>query len=155
MKLMKAALAASAFWPFASYAVLGGAPGANAGANAGATARSMLQSAAPRNSASAAPYTMHASEDADGVTIHEFALPTNVVFAVSWQGPVRPDMRVLLGSYFPAFANAGASQTRGAGPLVEHSGDFHIESAGRPGHVFGKAYLPRLVPANVRVDQLP
>ena len=152
MKLIKAALAASAFWPLASYAVLGGAPGANAGA----TARSMLPSAAPRNtSASAAPYTMHATEDADGVTIHEYALPTNVVFAVSWQGPVRPDMRALLGSYFPAFVNAGASQTRGAGPLVEHSGDFHIESAGRPGHAFGKAYLPRLVPANVRVDQLP
>ncbi|MFM0592833.1 MULTISPECIES: DUF2844 domain-containing protein [Paraburkholderia] len=152
MKLVKAALAASAFWPLASYAVLGGSPGANTGV----TARSMLQAAAPRNaSAAAASYTMRESEDADGVTIHEYALPTNVVFAVSWQGPVRPDMRALLGSYFPNFANGGASQTRGAGPMVEHSGDFHLESAGRAGHFFGKAYLPRLVPANVRVDQLP
>lgn len=144
MKFVKAALAASAFWPLASYAVLGGAP-----TDAGATARSMLQSAA------VAPYTMRESEDADGVTIHEYALPTNVVFAVTWQGPVRPDMRALLGSYFPNFTNAGASQTRGAGPMVEHSGDFHIESAGRAGHFFGRAVLPRLVPANVRVDQLP
>ncbi|PQV52552.1 DUF2844 domain-containing protein [Paraburkholderia sp. BL21I4N1] len=149
MKFVKAALAASAFWPLSSYAVLGGAPSVNADANAAATARSMLQSAAVE------PYTMRESEDADGVTIHEYALPTNVVFAVTWQGPVRPDMRALLGSYFPNFANAGTSQARGAGPMVERSGDFHIESAGRAGHFFGKAVLPRLVPANVRVDQLP
>ena len=51
--------------------------------------------------ASTTAYTVRESHDTDGVTIREYVLPTNVVFAVTWQGPVRPDMTALLGSYFP------------------------------------------------------
>ena len=155
MRFLKIAMLAATLLPLSSYAALGGAPGA--GASSVVMLRATPQSAAAASAAqpsSAAPYSMHQSLDANGVTIREYVLPGNVVFAVTWQGPVRPDMSVLLGSYFPNFANTAEGRVRGAGPLVEHSGDFHIESAGRPGHFFGKAYLPRLVPANVRVDQL-
>nr|WKF58574.1 hypothetical protein HUO10_003074 [Paraburkholderia busanensis] len=160
MKFVKIALAIVAISPCAAYAVLGGAPGAGTPDNtSGATARSMLQSASARNAAApaagTASYTLRETSGADGVTIHEYVLPGNVVFAVTWQGPVRPDMSALLGSYFPNFVDAGAKRAHGIGPMVEHNGDFHIESAGRNGHFFGKAYLPRLVPADVRMDRLP
>ena len=149
MNFLKLALAVAGMLPLASYAALGGAPGT------GAASQSVLRSAVSLNaSAAATPYTMRTTSGADGVTIHEYVLPSNVVFAVTWQGPVRPDMSALLGSYFPNFTNAAAQRTRGAGPMIEHNGDFHIESAGRAGRFFGKAYLPRLVPINVRVEQL-
>lgn len=149
MILVKAALAVAGVMPLASYAALGGAP------SIGSASPAMLRSAASINpSAATTPYTTHEAHGTDGVAIHEYVLPDNVVFAVTWQGPVRPDMNVLLGSYFPNFANAAAQRARGAGPLIERGTDLYIESAGRSGRFTGKAYLPRLVPAGVRVEQL-
>ncbi|MFM0156782.1 DUF2844 domain-containing protein [Paraburkholderia sediminicola] len=148
MRFVKIVLAVSALSPLASYAALGGAPGT------GSAPQTLLRSATPNSSSAAAAYTLRESRDADGVAIREYVLPTNVVFAVTWQGPVRPDMSVLLGSYLPNFASASQTHARGTGPLIEHNSGFHVESAGRPGYFFGKAYLPRLVPANVRVDEL-
>jgi hypothetical protein len=149
MTFVKLALAIAGLLPLASYAALGGAP------SIGAASQPLLRSAVSVNpSASPAPYTMREAHGADGVTVHEYVLPGNVVFAVTWQGPVRPDMNALLGSYFPNFANTAAQGAHGAGPLIGRSGDVHIESAGRSGHFVGKAYLARLVPANVRVEQL-
>lgn len=148
MRFVKIALAAAALLPLASYAALGGAPGT------GSAPQMLLRSTTPNPSSATAAYTVRKSRDADGVTIREYVLPTNVVFAVTWQGPVRPDMAALLGSYFPNAVSAGAGRARGTGPLIERNDDFQIESAGRAGNFFGKAVLPRLVPANVRADDL-
>lgn len=149
MRLMKSVLALAALYPLASHATLGSAPGANT--YAAAAARSLLQ---PATAATASSYTVRKATGRDGVTIREYVLPSNVVFAVTWQGPVRPDMTALLGSYFPNFANTDDGRPRGTGPLVRHDSDFHIESAGHAGYFFGKAYLPRLVPAGVQVEDL-
>ncbi|WP_025601207.1 DUF2844 domain-containing protein [Burkholderia sp. WSM2230] len=149
MKLLKAALAVALMLPLASHAALGGAP--SAGAASQAWLRSAAAVAAPIASAS---YRVHEARDADGVTIREYALPSNVVFAVAWQGPVRPDMNALLGNYFHRAASAGAGKARGTGPFIDRSDDFQIESVGRPGHFFGKAILPRLLPANVRAEDI-
>jgi hypothetical protein len=151
MKFLKIALALGALAPLAAYAALGAEPAART--RAVAASRSLLQSPAA-SGASAASYTVREAKDADGVTIREYVLPTNVVFAVTWQGPVRPDMSELLGSYFPNFANPGEGHTQGIGPMVQHNSAFHIESAGHTGYFFGKAYLPRFVPANLRMETL-
>jgi Protein of unknown function (DUF2844) len=157
MKFVQIALALASLSPLATYAALGSAPGVQT--HAVAAPRSLLQPTVPVGgtavtAASVTPYTVREASGADGVTIREYVLPTNVVFAVTWQGPVRPDMNALLGSYFSHFTNTGDGRTRGTGPLIEHSADFHIESAGRAGYFFGKAYLSRLVPANVIVSDL-
>jgi hypothetical protein len=158
MKLLKLALALTALAPLVAYAALGAAPVART--HAVAAPRSMLQAAATSGgvtaaaSAASTSYTVREAKDAYGVTIREYVLPSNVVFAVAWQGPVRPDMRELLGSYFSNFANPGEERTHGIGPMVQHNSAFHIESAGHSGYFFGKAFVPRLVPANVRVESL-
>lgn len=157
MRLIKLALAIAALAPLACYATLGAAPATRT--HTVAAARSSLQAAATPSpaagaAAAAAQYTVREANDVDGVTIREYVLPTNVVFAVTWHGPVRPDMSELLGSYFTNFVNASDGRARGIGPMVQHNGDFHIESAGHTGYFFGKAYLPRLVPANVRMENL-
>ncbi|HZZ13850.1 MAG TPA: DUF2844 domain-containing protein [Paraburkholderia sp.] len=161
MQLLKFTFAAMSVLPLASYAALGGAPGAAGPASS--QSQSLLRSVSPSVVSSNSPagslpvvtaYTVHETRGADGVTIREYASPANTVFAVSWQGPVRPEMNAVLGSYFPNFASAAAGRPRGTGPLVAHHTDFHIESAGRPGYFFGKAYVSRLVPAQVRVEDL-
>jgi hypothetical protein len=144
MKFVKIALAIATFLPLASHATLGGAP--SAASTAPKSLRSMLQNTAA--------YSVHASVDADGVAVREYTLPDNIVFAVTWQGPVRPDMGALLGSYFQRFVSAGEGRAHGTGPMIERSGDLVIQSAGRPGYFSGKAYVPRLVPANVSADDL-
>ncbi len=153
MRFVKIAMLTAMLSPLASHATLGGAP------SGGAPAQTMLR-ATPQTAAGSVPttaatsYTTRESRDANGVTIREYVLPSNTVFAVAWEGPIRPDMTALLGSYFPNFVAAGESRARGTGPLIEGNGDFRIESAGRLGHFFGMAYLPRLMPANVRPGDL-
>lgn len=156
MRLIKVVLALAAVCPIAAYATLGSAPGADT--HAVTATRSLLQSATPfdlaTQRAAATSYSVREAVGSDGVTIREYVSAGNVVFAVTWQGPVRPDMSALLGSYFPNFANANEGHLRGTGALLHHDGDFHIESAGHAGHFFGKAYLPRLIPANVQINEL-
>lgn len=149
MRFLKAAPVAALMLPLVSYAALGAAPGV--GAPSQASLRSAVAVAAPNGSAS---YRLHETRDVSGVTIREYTLPSNVVFAVAWQGPVRPDMNALLGNYFHRAATAGAGKPRGTGPFIERSDDFQIESMGRPGNFFGKAILPRLLPANVRAEDI-
>ncbi|MBW9105208.1 DUF2844 domain-containing protein [Paraburkholderia phenoliruptrix] len=152
MRLFKIAMLAASLLPLlplSSYAALGGAPGVAAAA-APTAAGSQPASA----TTGTAPYSVRESVDANGVTVREYVLPSNVVFAVSWSGPVRPDMRTLLGSYFGNYVAAGQSGVHGSGPLVEGNGEFRIESTGRLGNFSGMAWLPRLVPAGVRPGDL-
>ena len=156
MRLLKIAMLAATLLPLTSHAALGGAPSASASASP-SMLRATPQSGAgtsSANTATAVPYTMRESRDANGVTIREYVLPSNVVFAVTWEGPIRPDMTALLGSYFPNYVTAGESRVRGTGPLVEGNDAFRVESAGRLGRFYGIAYLPRMMPANLRPGEL-
>jgi hypothetical protein len=157
---MKIATLAATVLPLASYAALGGPP------VTGASMPLMLRAATPQSGPasassqpasgpiSAAPYSVRQSVDANGVTIREYVLSANVVFAVTWDGPVRPNMRALLGSYFANYVASGQGGVRGSGPLIEGNDDFRIESAGRLGRFFGMAWVPRLMPAGVRPGDL-
>ncbi len=149
MNFVKAAFAVAVMLPTVSYAALGSTPTLHA------RPQPLLRSAAAVTApAASASYTVHEARDPDGVAIREYVLPTNVVFAVAWQGPVRPDMNTLLGTYFYRAASAGGGRPRGTGLLIERSDDFQIESVGRPGNFLGKAILPRLLPANVRAEDI-
>lgn len=154
MRFLKIAMLAATLLPLVSHATLGGAP--SAGTSSAPLLRAGPRSAVatPAQPANAARYSLHQSIDANGVTLREYVLPGNVVFAVSWDGPIRPDMAALLGSYFPNFANAAPSRARGTGPLVDGNDDFRVESTGRLGRFSGMAWLPRLMPAGVRPGDL-
>lgn len=155
MRFLKIAMLAAAVLPLSSHATLGRAPSLSASSTVALRAASPSDTAASAAQvANAAPYSVRQSVDANGVTLREYVLPQNVVFAVKWNGPIRPDMTALLGSYFPNFVNAGKSSTAGTGPLIGGNDDFRIESAGRLGSFSGMAWLPRLMPAGVRPGDL-
>jgi hypothetical protein len=144
------AIAALLLVPTLSHATLGGKP-THAASNA--AVQPLLRSAA-QPTASNTPWSLHSTSSDDGVTVHEYASLDGIVFAVTWSGPVRPDMAALLGSYFPNVASAARRGRRGTGPLVERSGELQIESIGHQGQFTGKAWLPRLVPARVDIGDL-
>ena len=150
MKSIRMLAATAWLLPVVCHATLGAAPSSPTLVQAApAASRAALPAAA-----SSAPYTVHETRTADGVTVREYASSANVVFAVTWQGPTRPDMQALLGSYFPNLADAGRRVARGTGPLIARDGELQVESGGRQGAFVGRAYVPRLVPANVNVDAL-
>jgi hypothetical protein len=94
----------------------------------------------------------------DGTQVFEYALPNGTVFAVSWRGPTQPDLSVLLGDYFHEYQEIASSgrtaQRRGRSARVIRSKNMVIERAGHMRDVRGKAYLPNLMPKEVKPEDL-
>lgn len=90
--------------------------------------------------------------------VREYLTRSGQVFAVTWQGPVLPDLQQLLGNYFATFQSAAAANHR-ANPgrhrqLNVAQSDLVVQSSGRLRDFHGLAYLPSLVPAGVSVSAL-
>lgn len=85
-----------------------------------------------------------------GMTVHEFTGLDGTVFAVSWQGPKRPDLQQLFGSaYFNRFQAdnikvPGHIRMRRA--LASTHADFIVRTGGYSGAQWGYAILPALTP---------
>ncbi|SMC28244.1 Protein of unknown function [Andreprevotia lacus DSM 23236] len=94
-------------------------------------------------------YTIHAAVDAAGVSVSEYVNAQGQVFAVSWQGPFRPDLPALLGSHASHYqAMASRALPRGLNaPAQGQDGDLVIHAGGHPKAFFGYAYLASLLPA--------
>lgn len=109
--------------------------------------------------AAASRYTRHGTELESGTTVYEYARPDGLVFAVTWRGPVLPDLPVLLGGYFKTFkSDTEQARLRGkrGSPVNIERADLIVRSNGRMRGFFGYAYVPSLVPAGVNIqDVLP
>ena len=78
-----------------------------------------------------AAYSVAHSQDPAGRRIREFAGADGIVFAVAWQGASLPDMRQLLGDYFPAYVSSQQSNRAGLNRLDGHRPGLVVISAGR------------------------
>ncbi len=92
----------------------------------------------------------------NGMRVREFLNGAGVVFAVSWQGPVMPDLQTLLGAQFPVYAAALAARER---PGLHRSvrvatANLVVESDGHLRAYVGRGYLPALVPPGVSIGTL-
>ena len=95
-------------------------------------------------------YRLHQITDASGSVVREYVSPAGKVFGVSWQGPFVPNMRQLLGSYFPNLQQYAQSQTgRHGGPLIIQKDNFVFTSGGHMRWYHGRAYVPSLLPTNL------
>jgi hypothetical protein len=100
-----------------------------------------------------AGYTVHEISSPYGEKIKEFVSPSGTVFGVSWSGPVVPDLKQLLGDYFPEFQQAAQATSRSQRrSLAVRSDRLVVESAGHMRAFHGRAYLPALLPANVTAE---
>lgn len=104
-------------------------------------------------------YTRHALTRDNGGMVHEFTNAQGKVFAVTWSGPGKPDLRALLGSSFTTFqggARGRGGRLRGPRPAVQVSqSDLKIQTSGHMGWFHGVAYIPSLAPAGFSTSSLP
>jgi hypothetical protein len=111
--------------------------------------------AAKLTSTGPGPFTVHTLSLSNGV-VREYTRADGMVFAVTWQGPARPDLRQLLGGYFGAFQSDNALQhgRRARRPLSVNRSDFVVRTGGHSGAFFGAAMLPRVAPAGFSAGDL-
>lgn len=109
--------------------------------------------AAPR--ALAAPrYTTHERTTPAGIVVRQFAAADGRVFAVSWSGPSKPDLRELLGTYFNDFAGTSGPSQHGHAQRNLENADLVVQSSGRMRAFSGSAYLPSKLPVGVVINDL-
>jgi hypothetical protein len=114
-----------------------------------ATGKVAIRRAVPERS-----YTVQDIHGADGTTIREYVSPDGKVFAVSWQGPVMPDLEQLFGAHFKSYRDEARTRHSGRGPLRIDHGDLVVESSGHMRAFRGRAYLPQQLPAGVAADEI-
>lgn len=111
-----------------------------------------------RSAAIARPaYIRHElTRDNDGI-VREYSNSDGLVFAVTWSGPGKPDLRTLLGPYFTTFqansevaANAHALRR----PPQVNQTDLQIQTAGHMGWFRGVAFVPSLAPPGFALTDL-
>lgn len=139
-----------------AWAALGQAPFAQAAVGSAAVApkaRLLASGTAPTTAA----YTVHEVQLETGTVVREFAGASGQVFALTWRGPVLPDLSQWLGGYFGAFRRETDQQRvagrRGA-PINLVQSDLVVRSNGRMRNFFGHAYLPALIPPAVTINEV-
>jgi len=105
-------------------------------------------------STASATYTVHELAGDGGMVTREYTNGSGVVFAVSWDGPARPDLQQLFGTYFPRFQADVHSRARVHQALRADDIDFVVRTGGHPGHMWGYALLPDQVPQGFMAEIL-
>ncbi len=105
-------------------------------------------------------YARHDLTRGNGGLVHEFTNASGQVFAVTWSGPGKPDLRSVLGRYFATYqasGGGGIGRARRAlrRPAQVDQADLQIQTAGHMGWFHGVAYIPSLAPAGFSTADLP
>jgi hypothetical protein len=99
--------------------------------------------------------TVHTLTSPNGGIVKEYSATDGTIFAVSWKGPARPDLRQLLGDRFSAMSSMNHPGRRYIRRIVAvQRPSLVILSQGHPGAFFGFAYDPSLVPSGFSLDAL-
>lgn len=88
-------------------------------------------------------YTDIARTLKSGTVVHEFVDATGSVFAVTWAGPFKPDLKKLLGRHFDALSQGAGNR----GPSDTRTDDVVVQSGGHMGAFEGRAWVPSRLPA--------
>ncbi len=102
----------------------------------------------------AGTYTMHELTGDGGMVTREFTNSAGTVFAVSWSGPVRPDLQQLFGDYFPRLQADTHARARLRRPLRADDIDFVVRTGGHPRAMWGFALLPAEMPQDFPLEVL-
>jgi hypothetical protein len=102
----------------------------------------------------AGTYTVHEITTSYGTTLREFAGADGKVFALSWSGPVYPELQQVLGSYYSQFAQAAATTRSTRRHLDVEQPGLVVQNSGRLRAFSGRAWVPGLLPPNFSVDDI-
>jgi hypothetical protein len=126
--------------------------------------RKVVHSALQNSSAdsSASQYTLYTVTTDGGTSVNEYASPQGTIFAVTWRGPMPPNLQQLFGTYYAqyqvAVAAAAASDSASQGDHRHQNlsnDDLVVTATARQRYYRGRAFVRSLVPSGVVVDDLP
>jgi hypothetical protein len=89
-----------------------------------------------------------------GTVMREFVASNGRVFAVTWHGPRRPDLRQALGRYFDAYVSAPRSRFADRRHVQIQQGDLVVQGGGHMRALSGRAYLLSAIPSGVDIGDL-
>jgi hypothetical protein len=144
-------------------AALGGLPltGAQTGVSTVSGLHSAMAVRASSDTSAATGYTVNTVSLSSGTVVKEFvSSSTSKVFAVIWHGPVMPNLQLILGDNFSAYASAPTAASASGfrmGGLSAHSVSVNgvvVQSTGSTGHFHGYAYIPADFPTGVTLESL-
>lgn len=89
-------------------------------------------------------------------TVREFVDNNGLVFAVSWRGIRRPDLSVLLGSYFPEYENIDSRRARmiTREPVSIQTSKIVVRKSGHMRNIKGLAIISGQLPEGVTEEDL-
>lgn len=100
-------------------------------------------------------YALHEIAQPSGVAVRQYVAPTGKVFAVEWKGPVRPDLRQVLGPHFDRYVAVAKEGRIKRVPVVIREASLVVVTGGHLRAFTGRAYVPDLVPPGVDAEALP
>ncbi len=94
--------------------------------------------------------------DAGSTLVREYVSPSGVVFAISWNGLIHPDLDQLLGSYIDEYRKAQQETPRTLGQrrIQLKTNRIFVEKWGHMRNLQGRAYDPALIPSGVSIDEI-
>ncbi|WP_084239087.1 DUF2844 domain-containing protein [Sphingomonas asaccharolytica] len=103
-------------------------------------------------------YTRHEMTRPNGGSVREFTNAAGMVFAVTWSGPGKPDLKTLFGTYFSTFQSNSVATARQMHSLRRPpqvaQRDLQIQAGGHMGWFHGVAFVPSLAPPGFSIDDL-
>jgi hypothetical protein len=108
---------------------------------------------APATTSAGVAYTDIDRTLKSGTVVHEFVDATGAVFAVTWSGPFKPDLKKLLGRHFDTLSEGGKPRGNG-GPVDVKSDEAVVQSGGHMGAFEGRAWIPSRLPAGFDTQEM-
>ncbi len=93
-----------------------------------------------------------------GMTVKEYVSSGGIVFAVSWRGTGAPDLSLLFGSYIDEYREGLTAlqhrKPRIRRPMVLKTAHMVVERAGHARSMWGRAFIPLLLPATISPEDI-
>jgi hypothetical protein len=140
-------LVCALLWPRPAGAVLG-EPAASVRADQATMAGSSMTSTTRAN------YSVEQIGTPWGTVVNEYLSPDGLVFAISWRGPRPPDLSQMLGSYFSDYQAALNQSHQMRRQLRVKSATVVVETGGHMRDLWGRAYVPSLIPSGVTTEEI-
>lgn len=103
-------------------------------------------------------YTVHEIQAVNNTVVREYQASDGTVFGVAWHGPFTPDLRQVLGSYYPQFTQAMHQRRAAAhvarGPVTITQPGFTVQLGGHMRSFTGKAYVPEKLPEGMHAEDI-
>jgi hypothetical protein len=90
-----------------------------------------------------------------GTVVHEYVDASGAVFALTWSGPFKPDLKRLLGRHFDSLQQAPAQRGADHNRMELKESDFVVQSSGHMGAFEGRAWVPARLPAGFDPQEMP